>query len=171
MAVGIITAICTYVADNAYDGIGCTVWDGEVHRYDPRGQTVGPESSGGQSDWPVIKFSLPNSATGGFTRHWTFEDPYYDDGMVICQVWHTTRKQAEETFTMLTTLLASLTNWASIGNLIPSPYVENPHYVIQMLLKYWTSYQLEGVRTQKSELLYTCEGYFHTLLHGAVPTA
>ena len=88
MAAGIIDAICTYVAANYNDGIGVTVWDGEIHRYDPQGRTVSPDSSAGVSDWPVIKFSMRES---GFTRSWTFEDPYYDQGEIVCQIWHNTR--------------------------------------------------------------------------------
>lgn len=166
MAAGIIDAICTFVASNYNDGVGVTVWDGEVHRYDPKGQTVGPESSGGLSDWPVIKFSMPNS---GFRRHWNFEDTYWDDGLIICQIWHHTRELAEQAMDNVEVLLAGLTNWIAIGKLIPSPYVTNKHYVIQLLLQTWTSYQVEGVRTQKSELLYTCELYYQTSIHGAVP--
>mgnify|MGYP001586362215 FL=1 len=168
MAAGIMNAICTYVSSNAYNGIGCTVWDGEVARYDPQGQTVGPESSGGQSDWPVIKFSMPDS---GFTRHWTFEDPYHDEGVIVCQIWHTSREGAELAMDMIETLLASTANWVAIGALIPSPYVENPHYVIQLLLQSWTSHQVEGFRTQKSELVYAAELHYKCFVHGAVPTA
>lgn len=168
MAAGIINAVCTFVSQNAYDGTGCTVWDGEVHRYDPQGQTVGPESSGGQSNWPVIKFSMPESA---FKRTWTFEDPYHDGGMIYCQVFHNTRQKAEETMDMLDALLASITSWEAIGALIHSPHVENPHYIVQFLLDTWVSRQLEGVRTQKSELIYTCEMYFKCIVHGAVITA
>ena len=166
MAAGIITAVCTFVANNAYNGKGCTVWDGEVQRYDPQGQTVSPESSGGQSDWPVIKFSMPQS---GFKRTWNFEDTYYDEGLLFCQIFHHTRELAEETMDMIETLLASATNWTTVGGLIPSPYAENPHYVIQLLLERWNSYQVEGARTQKSELIYTCELYYKTFIHGAVP--
>lgn len=169
MAAGIINAVCRFVSDNAYGGIGCTVWDGEVHRYDPQGRTVSPESSGGQSDWPVIKFSIPDSSR--FRRNWTFEDPYYDDGIVFCQIFHHTRAQAEQTLDMIDELMASITNWEAMGLLIPSPYVENPHYIVQFLLQEWTSKQIEGVRTQKSELIYTCEAYFKCTVHGAVPTA
>lgn len=168
MAAGIIDAICTYVAANAYNGIGVTVWDGEVHRYDPNGQTVGPESSGGRADWPVIKFTMPSS---GFNRNWTFEEAYYDEGLIVCQIWHTSRAQAEATMDMIETLFANSSNWPGISNHIPSPYHENPHYVIAMLLKHWTSYQVEGVRTQKSELLYTCELYYNCFIHGALPVA
>lgn len=168
MAAGIITALCTYVADNAYGGVGCTVWDGEVHRYDPQGQTVSPDSSGGQKDWPVIKFSLPNSASGGFNRTETFESPYYDEGIVICQIWHNSRELAEETLDMIEAMLCQFSVWEDISDLIPSPYPENPHYIISLMLKNWTSYQLEGVRTQKSELIYTCEGNFVCRLHGAL---
>lgn len=167
MAAGIITALCTYVASNYDDGRGVTVWDGEVHRYDPQGQTVGPESSGGSSDWPVIKFSMKES---GFTRNWTFEDPYYDDGEIVCQIWHTTRSGAEHAMDNIERLLSTITAWTAIGELIPSPYVENAHYIIQLLLKRWTSYQMEGVRTQKSELLYTCEMRYNCMIHGAIPT-
>ncbi len=159
MAAGIIDAVCTYV--------GVTVWDGEVHRYDPQEQTVSPESSGGRSDWPIIKFSMPPS---GFRRSWTFEDPYHDEGLLLCQIFHTTREQAEWTMDMVEALLARMANWTVIGNLIPSPYQENRHYVIQLLLERWNSYQLEGVRTQKSELLYTCEMYYKCFVHGALPT-
>lgn len=167
MAAGIIDAICTYVANNYNDGRGVTVWDGEVHRYDPQGQTVSPDSSGGSADWPVIKFSMKEY---GFSRSWTFEDPYYDQGMIVCQIWHSTRSAAEHAMDNVERLLASLTNWTAIGNLIPSPYVQNPHYVIQLLLKRWASYQVEGIRTQKSELLYTCELYYDCWIHGAIPT-
>jgi len=171
MAAAIIKALCTYVAENAYDGRGCTVWDGEVHRYDPQGQTVGPESSGGQKDWPVIKFSLPDSAGAGFTRKWNTEDPYHDEGIVFCQIWHTTRENAEQTLDMIEALVAGMSAWEAIGNLIPSPYRENQHYIIQFLLRNWTSYQVEGVRTTKGELLYTCEAIFSCFIHGAVPTS
>ena len=168
MAAGIIDAICTYVAANAYGGIGCTVWDGEVHRYDAQGQTVSPDSSGGRSDWPVIKFSMPSS---GFTRSWTFEEPYHDEGLIVCQIWQTSREQAEQTMDMIEVLLASMTNWTAIGSLIPSPYRENPHYIIQLLLEHWSSYQVEGFRTQNSELVYTCEMYYKCFIHGAIPVA
>lgn len=170
MAAGIICGLCTYVSQNAYDGKGVTVWDGEVARYDARGQTVGPESSGGLSDWPVVKFSLPESATGGFTREYTTEDSYHDDGVVILQIWHNTREQAEATLDMIEALLAKEENWIAISALIPSPYRENPHYITQLLLKYWTSRQVEGFRTQKSELVYTCEAYFKCGIHGALPS-
>ena len=170
MAAGIVAALCTYVSQNAYDGRGCTVWDGEAHRYDASGQTVGPESSGGLSDWPVVKFSLPESATGGFTREHTTEDAYHDEGMVILRIWHNTRERAEATLDMVEALLAKEENWTAIGALIPSPYRENPHYITQLLLKHWTSYQVEGFRTQKSELVYTCEAYFKCGIHGALPT-
>ena len=166
MAAGIINAVCTFVSANAYGGIGCSVFDGEVTRYDVNKQSVGPDSSGGRSDWPVIKFSMPAS---GFTRTETFEEPYYDEGLIVCQIWHTTREGAEQTMDMIEVMLASFTNWATIGALIPSPYRNNPHYVIQMLLNHWTSYQVEGFRTMKSELVYTVEMYYKTTIHGAVP--
>lgn len=166
MAAGIINGICRFVADNAYDGIGCTVWDGEVQRYDARGKTVGPQSSGGRADWPVIKFSMP---TSGFERNHTFEDAYYDEGMIVCQIWHTTRQQAEHTMDMVETLLCNYANWVQIGKLIPSPYREDSHSVVQLLVKHWTSYQVEDTRTQRGELLYTCELYFKCIVHGSLP--
>ena len=106
----------------------------------------------------------------GFTRHWTFEDPYHDEGPIVCQIWHHTRAEAEATMDRIEALLASITNWTTIGALIPSPYAENPHQLIQLLLKRWTSYQVEGFRTQKSELVYTCEMYYDCFIHGAIPT-
>lgn len=168
MAAGIINAVCTFVSQNAYGGIGCTVWDGEVHRYDPQGQTVGPESSGGRMSWPIIKFSMPDS---GFNRNWTFEDPYHDIGLIYCQIFATTRAEAEAVLDMIDEMFASLANWDAIGLLIPSPYVENLHYVVSLLLQSWLSKQVEGARTEKSELIYTCEAYFKCTIHGAVPTA
>lgn len=168
MAAGIIDAICTFVADNAYDGKGCVVWDGEVARYGPDGgRSVSPESSGGQSHWPIIKFTMP----GKFHRTWTFEEPYYDEGVIVCQIFHTTRATAEATMDMIEALLVSAANWTTMGALIPSPYAENPHYVIQMLLEDWLSKQEEGARTEKGQLVYTCELYFKTTIHGAVPVA
>lgn len=168
MAAGIIDAVCTYVSANAYNGAGCTVWDGEVHRYDANKQSVSPDSSGGRSDWPVIKFSMP---VKGFHRNHTFEEAYHDEGQLVCQIWHTTREQAEQTMDMVETLLATIDAWKAIGALIPSPYQNNPHYVIQLLLEEWSSYQVEGFRTQKSELVYTCELHYKTFIHGAVPVA
>lgn len=166
MAAGIIDAICTFVASNAYGGIGCTVWDGEVHRYDANGKSISPSASAGRSGFPPIKFSMPAT---GFKRSWTFEEPYYDEGMVVCQIWHTQRDQAEQTMDMVEALLGTLDAWTAIGALIPSPYAYAPHYVIQLLLTDWASYQVEGFRTQSGELLYTCELYYKTTIHGALP--
>lgn len=167
MAAGIVNAICTFVAANAYDGKGCVVWDGEVARYGPDGKSVSPESSGGQSHWPVIKISTPDK----FHRTSTFEEPYYDEGLVVVQIWDTTRAGAEAAMNMIEALLAIEANWTAIGALIPSPYHENPHYVIQLLLIDWVSKQEEGARTEKGQLIYTCELYFKTTIHGAIPTA
>lgn len=167
MAASIIDAVCTFVAANAYNGKGCVVWDGEVARYGPTGKSVSPESSGGQTHWPIIKFTAP----GKFTRSWTFEEPYYDEGLVVCQIWGTSRAQAEQTMDMIELLLVGAASWTAMGALIPSPYVENPHYVIQMLLTDWVSKQEEGQRTEKGQLIYTCELYFKTTIHGAIPVA
>lgn len=167
MAAGIVDAVCTFVAQNAYGGIGCVVWDGEVARYGPGGQTVGPESSGGKSHWPIIKFSTPDK----FHRSWTFEEPYYDEGLLVCQIWDTTRAGAEATLDMIEAMLVSEASWTAVGALIPSPHWENPHYVIQMLLMDWVSRQEEGQRTEKGQLVYTCELYFKTTIHGAIPVA
>lgn len=167
MAAGIITALCTFVSQNAYGGVGCVVWDGEVMRYDESGKSVGLESSGGRRDWPAIKISTPNK----FRRTWTFEDPYYDEGVVVCQIFHHTRKTAEETMDMIETLLVREANWAAIGALIPSPYDENRHYVVQLLLTDWASYQVEQARTERNQLIYTAELYFKCTIHGAIPTA
>jgi len=162
MAAGIINALCRWVANN----VGITVWDGEVHRYDPQGQTVGPDSSGGSSDWPVVKFSMPPRA---FKRHNTFEPPYYDQGIIVCQIWHNTREEAEKTMDRIEAPLNVFANWTAISALIPSPYRGNPHYIVSLLLDDWASYQVEGVRTQKSELIYTCEMYYAVVLHGSLP--
>ena len=168
MAAGVVNALCTYVAANAYNGKGCVVWDGEVARYGPgTGQSVSPESSGGQSHWPVIKIAAPSK----FRRTWTFEEPYYDEGVIVVQIFHTTRALAEETMDMIELLLVSAANWTAIGALIPSPYRENPHYLVQLLLEDWASYQVEGARTEKSQLVYTCELYFKCTIHGAIPVA
>src|SRR5258708_4369499 len=142
MAAGIIDALCTYVSQNYNNGIGVTVWDGEVQRYDPQGNTVSPDSSGGTANWPVIKFWMPES---GFTRSWTFEDPYYEQGEIRCKIYHDTRALAEATMDNIELLLASLANWTAIGKLIPAnPYpTMNPSYLIQLLLKRWASYQAE----------------------------
>lgn len=168
MPAGIIDALCTYVAANYNNGVGVTVWDGEVQRYDPNGQTVSPDSSGGVQDWPVIKFSMGSD----FTRNWTFEDPFYDQGEIYCQIFHTTRALAEATMDNVEFLLASLANWTAIGKLIPAnPYPTlNPSYLVQLLLKRWKSYQMEGQRTQKSELIYACEMHYDCIVHGAIPT-
>ena len=165
MAAGIITALCTWVAENG----AMTVWDGEAHRYDAQGQSVGPDGSAGQSGWPVVKFTMPDKAA--FRRKWNFEDTYHDEGVITCQIWHHTRALAEKTMDKIETLLAVYDNWAAIGRLIPSPYVENPHYVIQMLLESWSSVQEEGIRTMKSELIYKCELIYMCYLHGAIPVA
>lgn len=169
MAAGIIDAICTYVSQNYNNGVGITVWDGETQRYDPQGNTVSPESSGGLSDWPVVKISMPQS---GFTRNWTFEDPYHDEGEIYIQVFHTTRALAEATMDNIELLLASLANWTAIGKLIPAnPYPTlNPSYLIQLLLKRWVSYQMEGVRDANQKLIYTCELHYNCFVHGAIPT-
>ena len=167
MAAGIVNAICTFVAANAYGGVGCTVWDGEVARYDANGKSVGPEASGGRASWPIIKIAAPNK----FKRTWTFEDPYYDEGVITCQIWDTTRDGAEAMMDMVEALLVSEANWTAIGALIPSPYPYNPHAVVQLLLTEWASYQVEQARTEKGQLVYTAELYFKTTIHGAIPTA
>lgn len=167
MAAGIVNAICTFVAANAYNGAGCTVWDGEVHRYDEGGQSVSPEASGGRKNWPAIKITAPDK----FHREWTFEEPYYDEGLIVVQIFHHTRAGAEGAMDMIEALLVSAANWTAIGALIPSPYYENSHYVVQLLLIDWVSKQVEGERTQKQQLLYTCELYFKTTIHGAIPVA
>ena len=169
MPAGIIDAVCTYVSQNYNNGAGVTVWDGEVHRYDPSGDTVSPESSGGIQDWPVVRFFMEKRA---FKRAWTFEDPYYDQGLLVCQIFHNTRALAEYTMDQIELLLASITNWAAISALIPANAypTQNKPYIIQMLLLDWTSYQIEGARTEGGSLIYTCELYYDTWLHGAVPT-
>lgn len=133
------------------------VWDGEIQRQDPAGISIAPPT-----DFPAIKAWTTEE---GLIREWTTEDPYGDEGALFIAVWDTTRASVMAILSSIELLLAQSQNWPNI-NLGTS----QPFEVWKMMLERWSCYQLEGIRTQQSELLYQGDFQYAVGLHGAVPT-
>jgi hypothetical protein len=171
MPVPIVTGLINFITDR----LNVTCWDGEVPRYDPAGTPITPAAAGtSPSDWPVVKVYMEEA---GFTRDWTFEDPYTDRGDVTIKCWGTSREQLEAPITAtspggvlnrIEALLAKVTNWPLIALGGPA---DNPYFVVQLELRRWYCGQEEGVRTADSELLYRGDLYYDVILHGAVNTS
>ena len=162
MPAPIIDGLITFIAQQ----LNISVWDGEVPRYDVNGNPINPTSIVAPKDWPVVRVTMPES---GFSRTWTTEDPYTDEGDVTIQVWATGRSAAETQMNSIEALLAQAINWSQIP--LTGGSSDNPYYVIQLLLKSWTSVQLEGERTASGELLYRCDLNYSCMIHGAISTA
>lgn len=144
--------------------LGANVWDGEIPRYDTTGAPINPSS--GPQQWPVVKLYMEE---GGFQRVWTTEDPYDDEGTIIVKVYATSRAQAEQVAGNVEAIFAQATNWLPSNIPLGGP-LENPNYIIQLLLDRWYSGQEEGKRTGKSELIYRVDMYYTCYLHGAIST-
>jgi hypothetical protein len=144
-----------------------TVWDGEVPRYSTQSSgsvPIKPSTVATPPVWPVIKLYMEE---GGFSRNWTFLDPYDDVGEIKICIWGITRESVETQMNAIEALLASVTNWGQIQ--LDGP-PQNPHYIIQLLLMRWYSGQEEEIRTGLSQLLYRGDMYYLTQIHGAVST-
>jgi hypothetical protein len=147
--------------------LNVSVWDGEIPRYDTSGNPINPDSTVLPADWPVVKV---NYKEPGFTREWTFEDPYTDTGTVMIQLWGTSRTQVETLMDGVEALLAQASNWVAGGPIALGGPDSNPNYIIHLLLERWWCGQEEGVRTDKSELLYRADMSYEMMIHGVVST-
>lgn len=146
--------------------LSITVFDGEIPRDNTDSSAINPSATSGViPNWPVVRVTMPDD---GFEREWTTEDPYTDTGIILIQVWGTSRTQTEVLLNSIEALFAQASKWAEVS--LGGP-VTNPYYIIQMLLQKWYSGQEEGVRTSASQLLYRCDLYYYVQIHGAVSTA
>lgn len=169
MPASIVNGIITYLTQQ----LNTTCWDGEIPRQDVSGNPIFPNAPvTSPIDWPVVKVYMQE---GGFSREWTFEDPYTDKGEILIQVWGTSRQQLEGSLTnpetgllnQIEALFAQASNWPQIPLGGPSA---NPYYVIHMLLTRWYSGQEEGQRTADSSLLYRGDLHYEVMIHGAIST-
>src|SRR5436309_1910085 len=129
MPAPIITGLITFISQQT--GVVC--WDGEVPRYDVQGNPINPSQTvSTPPEWPVYKVYMKE---GGFTREYTFEDPYSDEGEILIQIWGTTRQQLEDPATGAMNVIEALLNQATNWPLIPLGGPQsNPYYVISCLL-------------------------------------
>lgn len=169
MPAPVIAAFTQYLSSS----LNCSVWDGEVPRYDAHGVAINPNTVSVPSSWPVMFVEMPES---GFNREWNTEDPYEDWGILLLRIYATTRQALEDPSIGLVTrteqLLASVTNWrAGLNPLLTGGPVTNPYGVIDCLLRRWTVVQEKTVRTNLSQLLYRGDMWYEVGVHGAVSTS
>lgn len=167
MPAQIINGLITFLGQQA---LGASVWDGEVPRYNTDGTPINPGQAA--PGWPAVKLYMKE---GGFHRDTTTEDPNYDLGEVLVQVWATSRQQLEGTpanpllglFNRIEALFAQASLWPQIP--LGGP-LANPHYVVEMYLTDWYSGQEEGARTANSEFLYRGDLHYQVGIHYTLST-
>jgi hypothetical protein len=154
---GFINFITPFVQE-VYEGL--EVFDGELPRYSSAGNPI-------TIDGPIPAFRVVMTDEG-FTRQWTMADPYGDEGILNIEGWTTTRAASMTLLNTVEAPLVKASNWDNI--LLPGGPVDNPYSVYKVLLRNWTCIQVEGFRTQSSNLIYYGRLTFQVGVHGAINT-
>lgn len=139
---------------------GLEVFDGELPRYGTNGDPITIDGT-----LPAFTVEMDDA---GFSREWTTEDPYDDEGILDFQTWTTTRAASMNVLNTVEAPLVNSTNWPNIE--LPGGPEDNPYFVFKCLLKSWTCIQLKGFRTQQSGLIYYGRLTFRVGVHGAINT-
>lgn len=140
-----------------------SIWDGETPRWDAQGNAVGPTNVTGS--WPAVTLMMQEP---GFKRTYTMSDAIMDQGIIIVQVWSTTRVQTND---VVNFIIEQFEQQVSVYTDVDldGPN-QNPNYIIEMLVDTWWVGVDPNYRTANSQYLYRGDVYFDTKVHGNAPT-
>ncbi len=161
MAAPIIKGLITYLTNE----LELTVWDGEVPRYAVPGTAINQNAVTVPTTWPVVQGTIVEP---GFSRAYTTENAYTDDGTISVSIWAVQRTDVDTILNLIETQLGSYSAWTDISGLLTEGLAGNPYYIIQMELVNWCVVQEEGVRIGLSDYLYRGDMKYFVQLHGAL---
>lgn len=155
MPAPITSGIVTFLQTQLDVGESVEVWDGEIPRWDPQGMIIDLPNN------PIYRLLMPRE---GFNRESeTFENPYNDQGMMLLEVYGTTRTQVENALTNLENILLLQTNWSDID-------LGVSYQICAIYLVAWSCYQLEQARTKTGTYVYQGDLHLKVEINGTVKT-
>lgn len=162
---GLINYLVPILSDDyALPGPTFSVWDGESPRFDAQGNAVAPTNTTG--GWPAV--SLEYQPPGFNRSHTVGTNSVKDEGVVLVQVWDTTREGAEQCMGHVEDAFerqVAVYQDVDIGG--PS---DNPNYVFELTLGTYGCWMDKDHRTSTSQYLYRGDMYFDCKIHSNAPT-
>jgi hypothetical protein len=163
VAAPVVLGLTNFITSNITN---LTVWDGEIPYQNTTQGVQTPLEPPPQ--WPAFRFKMPEE---GMQREWKMADAYDDFGIILMEIYATTRQQLENQdpaapglINQIEALFASGSGWANIP-------LGTGFFVFHMTLERWTSVQMEFVRTQQGSYLYEGKLWYRMGLHGAISTS